>query len=241
MGLLTGRRALVTGGHGGLGSIAVRTLLDLDAEDVLVVGRSRDKLEAFRAAHGVRVSVDALDVTDPAAWRTIDGRPVDVLIPCAGAAYRAPFVATDYEVWRALVDTNLMGTLLAVRSVLPGMLERGWGRIVLISSAAATIGLPGRAVYGASKAALEAFARALAPEIGSRDVLVNCLAPGMFPTEMTQDWLRANPDVAEGIRTAIPLGRFGETEELASAFRFALEATYAQGSVIHIDGGWGVV
>ncbi len=241
MGLLTGRRALGTGGHGGLGSVAVRTLVDLDAQEVLVVGRSRDRLEAFRAAHGGRVSIEVLDVTDPAAWRAIDGRAVDVLIPCAGVAFRAPFVETGYEVWRDLVETNLMGTLLAVGAVLPGMLERGWGRIVLISSAAATIGLPGRAVYGASKAALEAFARALAPEIGSREVLVNCLAPGMFPTEMTQHWLKANPDTAEAIRAGIPLGRFGETAELASAFRFALEATYAQGSVIHVDGGWGVV
>lgn len=239
--LLTGRRALVTGGHGGLGSVAVRTLLDLDAEDVLVVGRSRDKLEAFRAAHGRRVSVEVLDVTEAAAWETMERRRFDVLIPCAGTAFRAPFVDTGYDVWRNLVDTNLIGTLLAVRAVLPGMLERGWGRIVLISSVAAAIGLPGRAVYGATKAALEAFARALAAEIGNRDVLVNCLAPGMFPTDMTLDWLRANPDVSESIRTGIPLGRFGETAELAAAFRFAVEATYAQGSVLHIDGGWGVV
>jgi 3-oxoacyl-[acyl-carrier protein] reductase len=240
MGLLTGRHALVTGGHGGLGSVAVRVLLDLDAEDVLVVGRSLERLNAFRDAAGERVSVEALDVTDPGAWGALADRRVDVLIPCAGTAVRAPFVETDHDVWASQIDTNLTGTLFAVRAVLPGMLERGWGRIVLISSVAASIGLPGRAVYGATKAALESFARAIATEVGDRGVLVNCLAPGMFPTEMTQGWLRANPEVGEAIRNRIPLGRFGATDELASAFRFVLETTYAQGSVVHVDGGWGI-
>ena len=109
------------------------------------------------------------------------------------------------------------------------------------SSVAATIGLPGRAVYGGTKAALEAWARAVATEIGGHDVLMNCLAPGMFPTEMTVSWLKANPDIAEAIRDDIPVHRFGDPEELASAFRFLIETTYAQGSVLHIDGGWGAV
>jgi gluconate 5-dehydrogenase len=241
MAILSGRRALVTGGAGGLGSVAVRTLLEMGAEDVLVVGRTQAKLEAFRAQIGDGVSIEAFDVTDPRAWKGFEQRRFDVLVPCAGTAHRVPFVETGYEVWRNLVDTNILGTMLAVRAVLPGMIERGWGRIILISSVAATIGLPGRAVYGGTKAALEAWARAVAAEIGGHDVLINCLAPGMFPTEMTVAWLKANPEIAESIRTDIPVRRYGDPAELGPALRFLVETTYAQGSVLHIDGGWGAV
>jgi NAD(P)-dependent dehydrogenase (short-subunit alcohol dehydrogenase family) len=238
---MSGRRALVTGGAGGLGSVAVRTLLQLGADDVLVVGRTQSKLDAFKAQFAERVSIEAFDVTDPTAWERFGDRRLDVLIPCAGAAYRVPFIETGYEDWRKMIDTNLLGTMLAVRAVLPGMVEHNWGRIILISSVAATIGLPGRAVYGGTKAALEAWARALAAEVGGHNVLINCLAPGMFPTELTVSWLKANPEIAESIRGQIPEKRFGDPEELADAYRFLLETTYAQGSVLHVDGGWGAV
>jgi gluconate 5-dehydrogenase len=241
MAILTGRRALVTGGAGGLGSVAVRTLLEMDAEEVLVVGRTRPKLEAFKAKCGDRVSIEEFDVTDQAAWERFGERKIDVLIPCAGTAYRVPFVETGYADWRRMIDTNILGTMLAVKAVLPGMIERNWGRIILISSVAATIGLPARAVYGGTKASLEAWARALAAEIGPHDVLINCLAPGMFPTEMTLNFLKENPEIAESIHNQIPLKRFGDPEELAAAYRFLIETTYAQGSVLHMDGGWGVV
>jgi NAD(P)-dependent dehydrogenase (short-subunit alcohol dehydrogenase family) len=241
MAALTGRRALVTGGAGGLGSVAVRTLLDMDAEDVLIVGRTMAKLEAVKADYGERVSIEAFDVARPAAWESFSDRRIDVLIPCAGAAYRVPFIETGYDDWFQMIDTNILGTMLAVKAVLAGMIERNWGRIILMSSVAATIGLPSRAVYGGTKASLEAWARALAPEIGSNNVLVNCLAPGMFPTEMTRKFLEDNPEVAESIRNQIPLRRFGDPEELAAAYRFLIETTYTQGSVLHIDGGWGAV
>lgn len=241
MAALTGRRALVTGGAGGLGSVAVRTVLEMDAEDVLVVGRNRTKLELLKAQCGERVSIEAFDVTDPAAWESLSDRRIDVLIPCAGVAYRVPFIETGYDDWFRMIDTNILGTMLAVKAVLAGMIERNWGRIILISSVAATIGLPARAVYGGTKASLEAWAHALAAEIGPHNVLINCLAPGMFPTEMTRNFLKDNPKVAESIRNQIPLKRFGEPEELGAAYRFLIETTYAQGSVLHIDGGWGVV
>lgn len=241
MAILTGRRALVTGGAGGLGSVAVRTLLEMGVDDVLVTGRTRAKLEAFKAKFGDRVSIEDFDITDPPAWERFEERTFDVLIPCAGTAYRVPFVETGYADWRRMIDTNILGTMLAVKAVLPGMIERNWGRIVLISSVAAMIGLPARAVYGGTKASLEAWARALAAEIGPHDVLINCLAPGMFPTEMTLNFLKENPEIAESIRNQIPLKRFGDPEELAAAYRFLIETTYVQGSVLHMDGGWGVV
>jgi gluconate 5-dehydrogenase len=241
MSSMTGRRALVTGGAGGLGSIAVQTLLDLGADDVLVVGRTRTTLDAFKARFPDRVSVETLDVTRPEAWGTFADRPFDILISAAGTTHREPFLDSTYEHWMDILTVNTIGTMLAVKTVLPGMLSRGWGRVVLISSVAASIGLPERAVYSASKAALEAWVRALIAEIGGRGVLINSVAPGMFPTDLTKNWLKANPERAERIRKGIPEERFGNPEELAGAFRFLLETTYAQGSVLHIDGGWGVV
>jgi NAD(P)-dependent dehydrogenase (short-subunit alcohol dehydrogenase family) len=241
MGTMTGRRALVTGGAGGLGSVAVRTLLEMGAEDVLVVGRTQSTLDAFKARFPGRVSIQAFDTADPEAWKAFADRPIDILIPAAGVAHREPFLDSTVEHWQDMLNVNTVGTMLAVKTLLPGMITRGWGRIILVSSVAASIGLPGRAVYSASKAALEAWARALAAEIGSKGVLINCVAPGMFPTELTASWLAANPALAESIRNGIPERRFGDPEELAAAFRFLLETTYAQGSVLHIDGGWGVV
>lgn len=241
MGTLTGRRALVTGGAGGLGSVAVRTMLEMGVDDVLVVGRNLQKLEAFRERTGERVSIEAMDVTQPAAWESLRERSFDVLVPAAGVSHREPFLDSTFEHWQDMVSTNVLGTMLAVKTVLPGMVERKWGRIILISSVAARIGLPGRAVYSATKAALESWARALASEIGGTGVMINSLAPGMFPTDLTSTWLAANPETARSIAAVIPEHRFGDPEELASAFRFLLEATYVQGSIVRIDGGWGAV
>ena len=241
MGSMDGRRALVTGGAGGLGSVAVRTLLDLGVDDVLVVGRTRSTLDAFKGRFADRVSVAAMDVTQPSAWQSIADQPIDILISAAGVTHREPFLDSTYEHWMEILTVNTVGTMLAVKAVLPGMLDRGWGRVVLISSVAASIGLPERAVYAASKAALEAWSRALIAEVGGHGVLINSVAPGMFPTDLTKSWLAANPSRAESIRLGIPEQRFGDPEELSAAFRFLVETTYAQGSILHIDGGWGVV
>jgi NAD(P)-dependent dehydrogenase (short-subunit alcohol dehydrogenase family) len=213
----------------------------MGVEDVLVVGRTQSTLDAFKARFSGRVSIQAFDTADPEAWKAFADRPIDILIPAAGVAHREPFLDSTVEHWQNMLNVNTVGTMLAVKALLPGMIARGWGRIILISSVAASIGLPGRAVYSASKAALEAWARALAAEIGGQGVLINSVAPGMFPTELTTHWLAANPVLAESIRKGIPEQRFGDPDELAAAFRFLLETTYAQGSVLHIDGGWGVV
>jgi 3-oxoacyl-[acyl-carrier protein] reductase len=240
MGSMTGRRALVTGGAGGLGSVAVRTLLELGAEDVLVVGRSQAKLDEFKKKHPDRVSVRAMDVADPKAWEAAADWQFDVVIPAAGVSYREAFLDASFEHWQEILQVNTVGTMLAVKAVLPGMLERKWGRIILISSVVANMGLPGRALYAASKAALEAWARTLAVEIGGNGVLINCVAPGMFPTALTISYLKANPDFAESTTKRIPEHRFGDPDEIASAFRYLLETTYAQGTVLHLDGGWGI-
>jgi NAD(P)-dependent dehydrogenase (short-subunit alcohol dehydrogenase family) len=247
MGILTNRRALVTGGGGAIGRVAVDTLLALDVDEVIVTGRRQALLDEACAVAPGRISSHRMDVREEAEWVRFmakllaDSRRIDILIASAGVAYRAPFLNGRTRDWEEMWRTNVLGSLLAVRHLLPSMLEQGWGRMVLISSAAAHIGLPGRAVYGATKGAIEAFTRALAAEVGDRGVLVNSLAPGMFATAMTQSWLEANPATATAIRGTIPVHRFGRLEELADAFRFLLATTYMQGASLRVDGGWTAV
>jgi NAD(P)-dependent dehydrogenase (short-subunit alcohol dehydrogenase family) len=244
---LAGRRALITGGGGAIGRVALRTLLDMGAEEVLITGRRQELLDEAGGEAPGRISGRRMDVTEQTDWARLmadltgAGRQVDILIAAAGVAYRGPFLSGQARDWEEMWRTNVLGSLLAVQNLLPSMLERGWGRIILISSAAAHIGLPGRAVYGATKGAVEAFARSIASEVAGQGVLVNTLAPGMFPSAMTQPWLDANPDVADSIRRAIPEHRFGRVEELAGAFRLLLDTSYMQGASLRVDGGWTAV
>lgn len=241
MGSVAGKLALVTGGGGGLGAVAVATLIELGAEKVTVVGRTRGKLDELCRRFPGRVEGAVLDVTKPEAWRELTDSRFDILVSAAGVTYRESFLDSSYEHWMEILGVNTVGTMLAAKTVLPGMLARGWGRIVLISSVAAKIGLAERAVYSASKAALEAWARAVAAEIGGHGVLINSVAPGMFPTDLTSSWLAANPEKRDAILKSIPEHRFGQPEELATVLRFLFETNYAQGSVVYLDGGWGVV
>jgi NAD(P)-dependent dehydrogenase (short-subunit alcohol dehydrogenase family) len=244
MDTLTGRRALVTGGGGAIGRVALGTLLDLDVDEVVVTGRRREPLDEVERLAPGRVRGHQMDVAEDAAWTRLltevqsDGRGIDVLVACAGVARRAPYLEGRLEDWEEMWRTNVLGTLLAARHLVPGMSERGWGRIVLISSAAAHIGLPGRAVYGATKAAIEALARSLAAEFGGCGILVNTIAPGMYLTSMTEDFLEANPATAAAIRDRIPVHRFGQVGELAEAFRLLVTTTYMQGASLRVDGGW---
>jgi NAD(P)-dependent dehydrogenase (short-subunit alcohol dehydrogenase family) len=120
------------------------------------------------------------------------------------------------------------------------MIARRFGRIVVVSSAGARIGLVDRVVYTATKGALESFTRSLGVEVGGTGVTVNAVAPGVMPTRVSAKWLADNPALAEQTLSGIPEGRVGQAEELEAAFSFLLSSTYSQGSTVSVDGGWSV-
>jgi NAD(P)-dependent dehydrogenase (short-subunit alcohol dehydrogenase family) len=243
-GELAGRIALVTGGGGGIGSVIATELHGMGAS-VVVAGRRRKLLDEVVDGRDGMLAIE-LDVTDEASWTaglaSIEDAfgAVDVLVTSAGVIKRDYFLESDPSDWEWMWRTNVVGTMLGARAVLPSMLEKRYGRIVLVSSIVAHVGLLERTAYGATKGAVEAFGRSLAREIAGSGVTVNSLAPGAFRTEINKDYLADGTPGAELALAGIPERRFGDPTELAAAVRFLVLAGYSQGATVNVDGGWSV-
>ena len=180
----------------------------------------------------LRAMLYAVNHSTPNAARNSHSRSV-------GRTQRRPTLEVDDAEWQGILDTNLTGTLRACQVFGAPMLERGYGRIVNIASLASFVGLYEVAAYAASKAGVAALTRALAVEWGSRGVLVNAIAPGVFRTSLNQDLLDGTERGHE-FKLRTPLGRFGRVEELAGAAVFLASeaASFVNGEVLVVDGGF---
>lgn len=232
---LAGRRALVTGGTAGIGLETARLLAAAGAE-VIVTGRDRDRGAAAAADLGVRFV--AADLSDVESVRSLVAQcgEVDIIVNNAAAFPGALTVDQDLASFERTFHTNVRGTYFLVAALVPGMLERGGGSIVNVTSMVAFKGVAGASTYSASKAAVESLTRTWAAEFGPRGVRVNSVAPGPTATDgVVAEWGDTNDELGR----ALPLGRTAKPSEIAEAILFLASprSSFITGSTLHADGG----
>ncbi|MDP9194842.1 MAG: 3-oxoacyl-[acyl-carrier-protein] reductase [Acidobacteriota bacterium] len=235
---LTGKTALVTGASRGIGESIARRLGEAGAH-VLCAARSAESVNKLAGeignATGVELDITAPDVRDRIA-ALLKERPIDILVNNAGVTDDDLFIRMKPEAWTKVIQTNLDSAFHITQEIVKKMLRARWGRIINISSVVGLMGNPGQVNYASSKAALIGFTKALALEIGSRNITVNAIAPGYISTAMTD----ALPDEARAKLTErIALKRLGTTDDIAYSVVFLAseQASYITGTVLNVSGG----
>jgi 3-oxoacyl-[acyl-carrier protein] reductase len=238
---LSGRKALVTGATGGIGGSIARAL-HAQGATVALSGTRRSALDELAASLGDRVHVveanlsdkDSVEALVPAAEKAMDG--LDILVNNAGVTKDNLFMRMKDEEWDTVIAVNLTASFRLSRAAVKNMMRRRYGRIINMGSVVGSTGNPGQGNYAASKAGLIGMTKALAAEVASRSITVNCVAPGFIESPMT-DVL--NEKQREGILGTIPMGRLGQGGEIASAVVYlaSTEAGYVTGHTLHVNGG----
>ena len=238
---LENRVALVTGSTRGIGRAIADTLGECGAR-VAVVGRDEARARDVAQELGRGAVGFACDVSDTAAVARlvadVEGEfgTLDILVNNAGITRDNIVMRIQDDDWNAVMDANLRGAFAAIRAASRGMMKRRWGRIINIASVVGLTGNKGQANYAASKAGLIGLTKSVAKELGSRNILVNAVAPGFIETEMTA---AMTPEAQKALIGAIPLERLGSPSDVAAAVAFLAsdQAAYITGQVIVIDGG----
>ncbi|KKX34397.1 3-oxoacyl-[acyl-carrier-protein] reductase [Rhizobium sp. LC145] len=243
---LTGRKALVTGATGGLGEEIAR-LLHAQGAVVGLHGTRVEKLEALAAElGGDRVKIFPANLSDRDEVKALGEKAeaelggVDILVNNAGITKDGLFVRMSDEDWDSVLEVNLTAVFRLTRELTHPMMRRRYGRIINITSVVGVTGNPGQANYCASKAGMIGFSKSLAQEIATRNVTVNCVAPGFIESAMTG---KLNDKQKEAILGAIPMKRMGAGADIASAVLYlaSSEAGYVTGQTLHVNGGMAMI
>lgn len=242
---LTGKSALVTGASGGIGAEIARALHGAGAT-VGLSGTRTEPLEALAAELGDRAHVLPCNLSIPADVESLVKRAteamgaVDILVNNAGITRDGLVMRMSDEDWQAVLDVNLTATFRLCRAAVRGMMKARWGRIVNISSVVGATGNPGQGNYAASKAGMVGMSKSLAAEVASRNITVNCVAPGFITTAMTD---KLNDEQKARILTQVPAGRMGDAREIAAAVLYlsSPEAGYVTGATLHVNGGMAMI
>jgi len=242
---LTGKTALVTGASGGLGQAIARALHRQGAV-VALSGTRREQLESLAAELETNVHVLPCDLSDPKAVEALVPAAeaalgsLDILVNNAGITRDNLFMRMKDEEWDAVLAVNLTASFRLARASLKGMMKRRYGRIIGITSVVGVTGNAGQGNYAAAKAGMIGMSKSLAMEVATRNVTVNCVAPGFIESPMTAV---LNEKQKTAILANVPMGRLGSGDDVASAVVYlaSSEAAYVTGQTLHVNGGMAMI
>jgi 3-oxoacyl-[acyl-carrier protein] reductase len=238
---LTGKAALITGASGGIGGEVARALHAAGA----VVGLSGTRVEPLEAlaaelggrAHVLPCNLSVAEEVEALMKRATEAMgQVDILVNNAGITRDGLMMRMSDDDWAQVIEVNLTSSFRLCRAALRGMMKARWGRIINITSVVGTAGNPGQANYAAAKAGLQGLSKSLAQEVATRGITVNCVAPGLVETAMTE---KLNDEQRARILADVPAGRMGKPLEIAAGVLYLAseEAAYVTGATLHINGG----
>ena len=238
---LEGKKALITGASGGIGKEIAKVLIEHNAE-VCISGRNHEELNALKKSLGKKCHVVTCDLSKKDEIIELIKKTdeilghIDILINNAGITKDNIFLRMSESEWEDVLNINLNSTFSILKLITRGMIKRRYGRIINISSVVGVTGGAGQVNYSASKAGLIGLTKSLSQEVATRNITVNCIAPGFIETPMTE---QLDDKRKDAILNSIPMNRIGTPEDLSSAIIFlaSQESSYITGQTIHINGG----